>query len=245
MSTGRVTRPGRSSLSEDSLGERIRLADPRGELSLTEPGLHESIIQEVQSSQEVGSEESEEERNTSGTEVFAEDSFSFEEENVEEDAETPRMPRPALTIDQVHTLVDPEELQRLLKEQMELNSTLSQNKKNERSGVLLKAEPPDLDDSEDYGVWKKKLTVWRNATGMTDKQQAACVVQGIKDDHKHHKKGLSTLLMGTLSDTDVENLTMDKVINFLDGQLLVSNEEKTFEAYVDFIDCTIKAGEKY
>ena len=77
--------------------------------------------------------------------------------------------------------------------------------------------------------------------GLDDKQQAAAVIQGIIDDHKYHKKGLLSLLMGTLSGS----LTMERVIQFLNGQLLGSTEEKTFGAYVEFIDCAIKPGEKY
>ena len=75
------------------------------------------------------------------------------------------MPGPELTEDQVDTLVDREELQKLLKEQMRLTKSA----RGEKGGVLLKAEPPSLDDSEDYGVWKKRLQVWRSATGMSDK----------------------------------------------------------------------------
>ena len=58
--------------------------------------------------------------------------------------------------------------------------------------VLLKQEPPHLEECEDYAVWKVKFTVWQAGTAMSDQQQACCVIQGLRDDHKHHKKGLQS-----------------------------------------------------
>ena len=185
--------------------------------------------------------------NTSETEVFDEDisedlSAHNEEEDEEEDQELNMASN--MTDAEVDAVRDAAELQRLLKAQLALNKNPAAGGGG-RSGVLWKGEPPSLDESEDYGVWKKKLKVWQMATGLDNKQQAAAVIQGISDDHKYHKKGLLSLLMGTLSDGEIDSLTMERVIQFLDGQLLGSTEEKTFGAYVDFIDCVIKPGEKY
>ena len=94
-----------------------------------------------------------------------------------------------MTDAEVEALGDAAELQRLLKEQLALNRNAAAGGGG-RSGALWKGEPPSLDESEDYGVWKKKLKVWQMATGLDDKQQAAAVIQGIIDDHKYHKKGL-------------------------------------------------------
>ena len=104
-----------------------------------------------------------------------------------------------MTDAEVEAVRDASELQRLLKAQLALNRNPAAVSGG-RSGVLWKGVPPSLDESEDYGVLKKKLKVWQMATGLDDKGQAAALIQGIMDDHKHHKKGLLSLLMGTLSD---------------------------------------------
>ena len=72
---------------------------------------------------------------------------------------------------------------------------------------------------------------------MTDKQQAGCIIQMIQDDHKYHKKNLQTLMMKTFMAEELKNPSTERVLKFLDDQLLGSDEERTFEAYTDFSDC--------
>ena len=66
----------------------------------------------------------------------------------------------ALTNEQIDAMSDLEELRTKLKEQVE--------REGENNAVLLKQEPPYLDEYEEYEVWKVKFNVWKAGTAMTD-----------------------------------------------------------------------------
>ena len=122
-----------------------------------------------------------------------------------------------LTEEQVNAVQDVAELQRLLKEQLTAAAAAAGGGRN--VAVLLKQEPPLLDECEDYAVWRMKFEVWQSGTAMNDKQQAVCIIQGLADDHKYHKKGLQSLMLKTLSKDELKNPTTKKVLEFLDDQL--------------------------
>ena len=166
---------------------------------------------------------------------------SLDSENSEETAEETeeRRAMAPTTTAEVDAMTDAD-MRALLKEQ--LAATGGGEKKNT---VLLKQEPPELDECEDFSVWKVKFTVWQAGTAMSDQQQACCVIQGLRDDHKHHKKGLQSLLLKTLTEGEQKKPSMTKVMEFLDEQLGGTTEEKLFEAYIVFIRSEIKPGEKY
>ena len=104
----------------------------------------------------------------------------------------------------------------LLKEQIAAGTA---GRGEEKNTVLFKQEPPYLEEYEDYAMWKVKFTVWQAGTAMSDQQQACCVIQGLRDDHKHHKKGLQSLLLKTLTEEEQKKPTITKVLKFLDEQL--------------------------
>ena len=141
-----------------------------------------------------------------------------------------------LTNEEIDAMADLAQLRNALKEQV---------KKGGRDTVLLKQEPPYLDECEDYAVWKVKFNVWQAGTAMNDQQQACCIIQGLRDDHKYHKKGLQSLMLKTLTKAEQKKPTTAVVLKFLDEQLGGTSEEKLFEAYTTFIRCEIKSGEKY
>ena len=149
-----------------------------------------------------------------------------------------------LTEEQVDAVRDVAELQRLLKEQLTTAAAAAEGE-GRNVAVLLKQEPPLLDECEDYAVWRMKFEVWQSGTAMNDKQQAVCIIQGLADDHKYHKKGLQSLMLKTLSKDELKNPTTKKVLEFLDDQLGSTTEEKLFDAYTAFIKSEIRPGEKY
>ena len=112
---------------------------------------------------------------------------------------------------------------------------------------ILKVEPPSLDDFANYRVWKKRLKTWQAGTGstMTDKQQACAIIHTITDDHKKHKLGLGTLMMETFTEEEAMNPTVDKVIKFLDSQLILDQYEDIYVLWKDLMQCTIKPGETW
>ena len=149
-----------------------------------------------------------------------------------------------LTEEQVDAVRDVAVLQRLLKEQLTTAAAAAEGE-GRNVAVLLKQEPPLLDECEDYAVWRMKFEVWQSGTAMNDKQQAVCIIQGLADDHKYHKKGLQSLMLKTLSKDELKNPTTKKVLEFLDDQLGSTTEEKLFDAYTAFIKSEIRPGEKY
>ena len=97
---------------------------------------------------------------------------------------------PDLTNEQLQNVTDPAELRRLVREAQDRARTAAAAGGAEgggRTGVLLKQDPPSLDECEDYTVWKNKFYVWQAGTAMNDKQQAVCIIQGVMDDHKHQR----------------------------------------------------------
>ena len=111
--------------------------------------------------------------------------------------------------------------------------------------VYLRMDPPTLDECEDFEVFKNCLTVWKAGTAYADHQQAAAVIAGISDNLKYYKKGLKTDLMRTMTEEELKNPTMKGVMDFLEQHLAGTKEEATFNAYVNFMECEMKAGEKY
>ena len=86
-----------------------------------------------------------------------------------------------------------------------------------RALTVLVREPPNLDDCESYQVFRKKLKIWQQATGLTDRQQAVQVISTMRDDHKL-KKNLSKNLFKTLTEDEVDNPKMGYIFQFLDVQ---------------------------
>ena len=111
--------------------------------------------------------------------------------------------------------------------------------------VFLREGPPSLDDCADYEVYKGKLTVWQNTTAFSDKQQAGAVISSIMDDHKNFKKGLQTDLMRTLTEDQKKAPSMTVVMAFLDKHLSGTKVETVHNAYVTFVQCEMRQGEKY
>ena len=111
--------------------------------------------------------------------------------------------------------------------------------------VYLRMDPPTLDECEDFEVFKNCVTVWKAGTAYADHQQAAAVIAGISDDLKYYKKGLKTDLMRTMTEEELKKPTMKGVMDFLEQHLAGTKEEATFTAYVNFMECEMKAGEKY
>ena len=172
----------------------------------------------------------------------ADSDIEGEEEADTDGEEQPEDNMPDLTEQQAQQINDPAELRRLL---LDAQARAAGAAGGGRNKVLLKQDPPSLDECEDYTVWKNKLYVWQAGTALDDQQQAATIIQGVMDDHKHHKKNLSTLMMRTLSRDELRNPTTERVLKFLDDHLLGSAEERVYEAYQDFINCQIKPAEKY
>ena len=125
----------------------------------------------------------------------------------------------------------------------------AQQRENENRGgsrsILLKIEPPSLDDYESYSVWRKKLKMWCSAVSLSDRQQALSVASTIHDKHSKHKIGLASLMVNTMSTQDLENPSMEKILSFLDEQLLVDTHQETYDRYLDFEECQIKYEEKF
>ena len=117
----------------------------------------------------------------------------------------------ALTNEEIDAMSNVEELRAKLKEQVK--------KEGGKNTVLLKQEPPYLDECEEYEVWKVKFNVWQAGTAMSDQQQACCIIQGLRDDHKYHKKGLQSLMLKTLTKDQQKSPTTKLVLDFLDAQL--------------------------
>ena len=105
--------------------------------------------------------------------------------------------------------------------------------------------PPSLDDYEAYSTFKKALILWKNFSPFSDSEQAFLLLNMIHDNHKHFKTGLKNLLLNTFTDTDIKNLNMNVVEDFLDSQLQNEDQDKIYEAFVRFEECQIKCGEKY
>ena len=110
--------------------------------------------------------------------------------------------------------------------------------------ALLKMDPPSLDDHESYTTFARALKIWTKYTSYNDKQQACAVVGMIHDKHKI-RKGLKSTMLNTLTDDQVDNLTMKVVTDFLSEQLGQVEQDELHVAYNDFIDCRIKVGESY
>ena len=70
------------------------------------------------------------------------------------------------------------------------------------------------------------------------------ITQGLRNDHKHHKKGLQSLMLKTLTKEQQERPTTE-MVKFLDKELGGTEEEKMFESYNASIKAEIKPGEKY
>ena len=110
--------------------------------------------------------------------------------------------------------------------------------------VQFKGPPPDLDDCENYTLWKRKLKLWKKATCLSDTQQAAILMQSIRDDQKI-KKGLSTLMLQTMEDSELDNPTMENVEKFLDDQLDIDEYGEIWRTFRVLMTCEIKPGEKH
>ena len=110
--------------------------------------------------------------------------------------------------------------------------------------VQFKTHPPSLDDCPTYVIYKRKLKVWKSATCLEDRQQAALIMNEMRDDHKI-KKDLSTLMYRTLTDTEIENPTTKRIEEFLDEQLNLDEYGDTWNLFKEFIETSIKPGEKY
>ena len=161
---------------EQSSGERL-LENGRDSLSEQEQQ-NSSITEEV-----LGSEGSE----TTPTSPLGTSSGSPSgSESSEEETEEEEIMAPT-TEQEVDALTDAA-MRALLKEK--IAGTAGRGEK--KNTVLFKQEPPYLEEYEDYAMWKVKFTVWQANTAMSDQQQACCVIQGLRDDHKHHKKGLQS-----------------------------------------------------
>ena len=74
----------------------------------------------------------------------------------------------ALTNEEIDAMSDLEELRNKLKEQVK--------KEGESNAILLKQEPPYLDECEEYEDWKVEFNVWKAGTDMTDQQQALSLI---------------------------------------------------------------------
>ena len=90
--------------------------------------------------------------------------------------------------------------------------------------VVREPDPPDLDDCENYQIFRKKLKIWQQATGLNDRQQAVQVISMMRDDHKL-KKNLSKNLLNTLTDEQVESPKMRYIFQFLDVQFQYGVED--------------------
>ena len=67
------------------------------------------------------------------------------------------------------------------------------------------------------------------AVVLSDKQQALSVASLIHDKHVKHKMGLATLMVGTMSEADLSNPSMKKILDFLDEQLLEAKHQETYD----------------
>ena len=113
--------------------------------------------------------------------------------------------------------------------------------------TILQMNPPSLDETDNFHVWKKFFNVWEAGTGarMTDKAKAAAVMQTITDHHKGHKLGLKTLMMEKFTDEQTKNPTMELVMDFLEEQLVTDQYEEMYRLWRQWIECEIKPGEKW
>ena len=86
-----------------------------------------------------------------------------------------------------------------------------------RNLALAAREPPSLDQSEDYLMYKKKLLIWCQATStcLNNSQQAVLIISTINDDHKL-KKNLNTMLYRSLTLDQAKSPKVDDIITFLD-----------------------------
>ena len=159
-----------------------------------------------------------------------EEEVEEEEENLNETTEEEE---PGTEMAELETITDPATLRRLVRE------ARGENK------VFLRESPPSLDDCKDYEVYKAKISVWKNTTAFSDKQQAGAVIGTIMDDHKNFKKGLQTDMMRTFTEDQLQNPTMKMVMDFLDKHLAGNKVESVYNAYNDFIQCEMEPGEKY
>ena len=123
---------------------------------------------------------------------------------------------------------------------------LGQNQQQGNRGVLLKMEPPSLDDVESFELWKKKLRLWMGAVKntWTDNQMAAAVMALIHDKHKI-KKNLCTTMLNTMTNEQCDSPTMKQVLDFLEEQLGKEEQVDIYETFKDFFKCEIKSGELY
>ena len=65
------------------------------------------------------------------------------------------------------------------------------------------------------------------------------ITQGLRNDHKHHKKGLQSLMK------EQQERPATEMVKFLDKELGGTEEEKMVESYNASIKAEIKPGEKY
>ena len=120
----------------------------------------------------------------------------------------------------------------------------ARRQRDNKSSQGYRGPPPSLDECENYPIFKRKLNVWKNTTGLSDAQQAGVVMMEIKDDHKM-KKGLSTLMFRTLTDEQISNPTMKIITDFLDEQLNQDEYSEVWDLFVALVKCEIRAGEQY
>ena len=128
-------------------------------------------------------------------------------------------------------------------EQLRAEVTKARQERDNKK-VQFKTHPPSLDDCPTYVIYKRKLKVWKSATCLEDRQQAALIMNEMRDDHKI-KKDLSTLMYRTLTDAEIENPTTKRIEEFLDEQLNLDEYGDTWSLFKEFIETSIKPGEKY
>ena len=116
-------------------------------------------------------------------------------------------------------------------------------RERDNNKVLYRGQCPDFDDVESYEIWQRKWSFWRNATSLTERQQAQETISRIRNDHKI-KPGLSDLLFRTLTEDQLSNPSCSDLKTFLDEQFNVDEYGDIWELFKTFMNCEIKPGER-
>ena len=105
---------------------------------------------------------------------------------------------------------------------------------------------PWMDEYEEYADWRKAYTFWSAATEMSGRRRAMETLASVGNDMKHYPKELKSMVMGSLSQEQVENPNAEDILKLLDRWLRTKGRrDVAWEAYVKFEECVIRPGERY